>query len=69
MSELSDEWVVKADADFFTAGRELVVQEKPNYDVSFRYPGESADQQDAQESFRIATAMRTRLLSLIRGQT
>ena len=35
--------------------------------VSFRYPGESADREDAEESFRIAIGLRTRLLEAIKG--
>ncbi len=32
--------------------------------VDFRYPGESADQNEASESFELATRMRARLLAL-----
>ncbi len=33
MKELTTEWVAKADADYATAGRELRVDNQPNYDA------------------------------------
>jgi len=36
--------------------------------VAYRYPGESADQQDAATSLRLSEQMRDRLLELIREE-
>lgn len=33
MSDVLDEWMAKAEGDFFTASRELAATERPNYDA------------------------------------
>ncbi len=124
MNETVKEWVIKAEDDLATAGREFRVIERPNFDavcfhaqqcveklmkgllihlgvippkshdlvrlsrllagvcgewswpleelrfltraaVDYRYPGESADQEEAVMALSIATRMREKLLSLL----
>ncbi len=124
MNETLNEWVAKANGDFATAGRELRVEDSPNFDavcfhaqqcveklikallihlgavppkthdlvyldqlladacpnwswpveelrflsraaVAFRYPGESAEREEAAQAFRLAGKMREKLLSLL----
>ena len=124
MNEVVREWVDKAEGDFVTAGRELAVTDRPNYDavcfhaqqcveklikailiakgsvpprthdlvwlselmasvleswswpledlrlldraaVEFRYPGEAADKEEAEEAFALASLLRNKLLSLL----
>jgi len=33
MKPLTDEWLTKAEGDFYTAGRELKIRKMPNYDA------------------------------------
>jgi HEPN domain-containing protein len=124
MNEVLSEWIAKAEGDFATASRELVVPDDPNYDavcfhaqqciekyiktlliakgvtppklhdlvelhrlivpecpewqwpledlrllsrsaVLFRYPGETAGQEEAQAAFDICTRIRPRLRELL----
>lgn len=124
MSEIIDEWIRKADADYATACREMLVDEGPNFDavcfhsqqcieklmkallikngvtppkthdlfqlnlllapvcqkwscrpedlryltrasVDFRYPGESADRDEAAEAVKICSKLRTSLHQLL----
>lgn len=123
MNETVKEWIVKADADFPTAGREMAVVDSPNYDavcfhaqqcveklmkgllihlgvlppkthdlaeldrmlspvcstwswpipelrlltraaIDFRYPGESADSEEARAAIDVAGRVRAALLPL-----
>jgi len=125
MNETVKEWIVKAQGDYATAGRELRATENPNPDavcfhaqqsveklmkgllirlgvvppkthdlvqlarllvgarpewswpaeelrfptrasLDFRYPGESADHEEAARAFDIATRVRERLLAFLR---
>ncbi len=127
MSELIDEWIRKADADYATACREMLVGEDANFDavcfhsqqcieklmkalliknsvtppkthdlfhlglllapvckkwscrpedlryltrasVDFRYPGESADRDEAAEALEICSKLRTTLHQLLAEQ-
>ena len=124
MNETVKEWIVKAEGDFRTAGRELTAEEQPNYDavcfhaqqcieklmkailigyrtvplkvhdlavlsrllssvckdwdwnieelrflsrasVEYRYPGESADSEEAKKAFDICRRLREKLLSIV----
>jgi len=123
MNETTKEWLTKAEGDFRTARREILVRDEPNFDavcyhsqqcveklmkallidngmvpprthdlvqldqllgpvvsiwswpieelrfltraaVEFRYPGESADKDEADEAFDLCRRMRTALLPL-----
>jgi HEPN domain-containing protein len=124
MNELVREWVEKAEADFLTAGREMVALDRPNYDavcfhaqqcveklmkaaliskgvnppkthdlvrlnellqsaisdwswplpdlrlldraaVEFRYPGESANKEEAEVTLSTASLLRQRLMAIL----
>ncbi len=76
MNDTVKEWIDKAERDLATARRELAAVEQPNYDavcfhaqqcsVAFRYPGESADWEEAAQAFNIATRLREKLLLLLK---
>lgn len=124
MNEVVREWIEKAEGDFATANREILVTDRPNYDgvcfhaqqcieilmkavlishnvippkthdlvrlnellsgaiswswplpdlrlldraaVGFRYPGESANIEEAQDALQIAMQLRQELLELLK---
>jgi len=57
MNELLSEWIEKAEGDYATPQRDLLIQLDRNA-VRYRYPGASAEWKEAKEAVRAAKQIR-----------